>query len=103
MSDNKLKNMVVLKNLPSNVVEEAIVILKPNVKVKRNSAKSIENKVACDNRECIINEAQSVINNYISKLETGKNNKSNKKDYFKFKLITIIIGILIIIGLILIK
>ena len=26
--------MVVLRNLPSNIVEEAIVVLKPNVKLK---------------------------------------------------------------------
>ena len=27
MEESKLKNMVVLKNLPSNLVEEAIIIL----------------------------------------------------------------------------
>ena len=30
MQANKLKNIVILKNLPSNIVEEAIVILKSN-------------------------------------------------------------------------
>ena len=30
MEASKLKNMVILKNLPSNLVEEAIVILKEN-------------------------------------------------------------------------
>ena len=30
-----MKNMVVLKNLPSNLVEEAIVILKSSKKVKK--------------------------------------------------------------------
>ena len=35
MSQGNLKNMVVLKNLPSNIVEEAIVILKSNKKVKQ--------------------------------------------------------------------
>ena len=30
MSIESMKNMVVLRNLPSNIVEEAIVILKPN-------------------------------------------------------------------------
>ena len=33
MSIESMKNMVVLRNLPSNIVEEAIVILKPNVKI----------------------------------------------------------------------
>ena len=30
MNTDDMKNMVVLKNLPSNIVDEAIVILKPN-------------------------------------------------------------------------
>lgn len=34
MSIESMKNMVVLRNLPSNIVEEAIVILKPNIKLK---------------------------------------------------------------------
>ena len=38
METSKMKNMVVLKNLPSNIVEEAIIILKSNTK-KRNLQK----------------------------------------------------------------
>ena len=33
MDISQMKNIVVLKNLPSNMVEEAIVVLKPNIKV----------------------------------------------------------------------
>ena len=35
MQEGKLKNMVILKNLPSNLVEEAIVILKSNKDAKK--------------------------------------------------------------------
>ena len=35
METSNMKNMVILKNLPSNLVEEAIVILKSNKKVKK--------------------------------------------------------------------
>ena len=35
MSQSNLKNMIVLKNLPSNIVEEAIVILKTNKRIKK--------------------------------------------------------------------
>ena len=35
METSNMKNMVVLKNLPSNLVEEAIIILKSNKKVKK--------------------------------------------------------------------
>ena len=31
---NQMKNIIVLKDLPSNIIEEAFVILKPNKKVK---------------------------------------------------------------------
>ncbi|MCL2383295.1 MAG: hypothetical protein FWC79_03945 [Oscillospiraceae bacterium] len=31
MDTGKMKNMIILKNLPSNIVDEAIVILKPNI------------------------------------------------------------------------
>ena len=42
METSKMKNMVVLKNLPSNMIEEAIVIFKENSKIK---AKDVINKV----------------------------------------------------------
>ena len=35
MQINKMKNIVVLKGIDSNVVEEAIVVLKPNIKFKQ--------------------------------------------------------------------
>ena len=41
MKDSNLKNMVILKNLPSNLVDEAIVILKNGAKVKQ--VEKIEN------------------------------------------------------------
>lgn len=34
MDVSNMKNIIVLKNLPSNLVEEAIVVLKENKKVK---------------------------------------------------------------------
>ena len=35
MKETNLKNMIFLKNLPSNIIDEAIVILKDNKKVKK--------------------------------------------------------------------
>ena len=35
MEASNLKNMVVLKNLPSNIVDEAIIILKNSKKIKK--------------------------------------------------------------------
>ena len=34
MESSDMKNMVVLKNLPSNMVEEAIIIFKENQRVR---------------------------------------------------------------------
>ena len=35
MEKSNMKNMLVLKNLPSNIVDEAIIILKENKKIKK--------------------------------------------------------------------
>ena len=34
MNSNQMKNIIVLKNLPSNIVDEAFIILKNNKKIK---------------------------------------------------------------------
>ena len=43
MKQNQMKNMVVIKDLPSNIVDEAIIILKNNKKIK--SLNTIEKQV----------------------------------------------------------
>ena len=44
MESSDMKNMVVLKNLPSNMVEEAIIIFKENQRIKEEILDS-NNKV----------------------------------------------------------
>lgn len=84
MSQGDLKNMVVIKNLPSNIVEEAIVILKSNKKIKQ--VEKIEKKQVNNNlenkkkeKDYIIKEAEMLIANYISTLEQKKKNRNNNK------------------------
>lgn len=92
MNQSNLKNMVVLKNLPSNIVEEAIVILKANKKVKRVE-KVDKNKRIEDTRykkkdnDYILKEAEMLVSNYISSLEERKQEKriNNKKMEQKYK------------------
>ena len=95
MEASKLKNMVVLKNLPSNLVEEAIVILKSNKKVKKlekiEKNKRIENKEdkKMDN-SYILKEAEMLVSDYIANLEDNKNKKifeqkNQNKKYKKLK------------------
>lgn len=92
METENMKNMVVLRDLPSNIVEEAIVILKPNVKLRnldlienKTKNKKMENKQ--NTKKYIINEAEMIVNNYISEIEKEKKNvyKINKKIENKYK------------------
>ena len=112
MDISNMKNMVVLKNLPSNIVDEAIVILKSNKKIKKleyaesklnNSKNNNENKN--NNNDYIVNEAEMIISNYISNLEKPKEFNSNVKDlskkYSKLKKITLFLGIVTIFQVIL--
>ena len=104
MNIDNMKNMVVLKDLPSNIVDEAIVILKPNIKLKSLdvSQNNIKNKkIKVENpKKYIINEAEMLISNYISKIENDKNKniKINKKIEDKCKrlrMTSIILGIML--------
>lgn len=105
MNIESMKNMVVLKNLPSNIVEEAIVILKPNVKLKNtdlaeNKTKGKKSESKQNSKKYIINEAEMVINNYLSNIESEKKNnyKINKKMESKYKRVK---GIAIFLGIML--
>ena len=49
METSKMKNMVVLKNLPSNMIEEAIVIFKENSKIKAKDVINKPNPTNCGN------------------------------------------------------
>ena len=92
---NNLKNMLILKDLPSNLIEEAYIVLNPNLKLQNNAIKE-NNENKKDNKilskDYILEEAKYVLLNYISKLETKKekvNIKLLEKKYRKLKKITI--------------
>ena len=92
METSNMKNMVVLKNLPSNLVEEAIVILKSSKKVKKLEKIEKNRKVSKaepvkKEKDYILKEAEMLISNYISKNqkeEQLKKKKYNKK-YVRLK------------------
>ena len=79
MEASNLKNMVVLKNLPSNIVDEAIIVLKANKKTKKlqkiENKKILENQENKKDKEYILKEAEMIVNNYISKIENKENDK----------------------------
>lgn len=106
MEASKLKNMVVLRNLPSNIVDEAIIILKTNKKVKKlqkieQNKKLQSNENTKKDKEYILKEAEMLVNNYISKIENNNKkdifNKDLKKKYVKLKKYSMIISIMCII------
>jgi len=74
MDIQNMKNMVVLKNLPSNLIEEAFVVLKDNVKVnKEKIAENKKEKKKINNiktKDYVIKEAEMIVSEYISKIET---------------------------------
>ena len=85
MDTSQMKNIVVLKNLPSNIVEEAIVVLKPNKRarklqyVKNNG----ETKEKSEKSGYIVKEAEMLINKYLEEIESNK--KSKKKSNWEKK------------------
>lgn len=94
MEDNKFKNIVVLKNLPSNIVEEAIVVLKQNkVKLPEYAPKQQKPEGKKESREYILKEAQMVISDYLGTIENhkmvlGKKSLVLEKKYKRLRLCT---------------
>lgn len=80
--NNNLKNTVVLKNLPSNIVEEAIIVFKANIKLKEeeeldnNNNKIDKNIEKNKEKDYILKEAEMLVNNYIKKVEEKKRIKN---------------------------
>lgn len=95
MDTSNMKNIIILKNLPSNLVDEAIVILKHNKKIKKlemvdNKLKkiAISKELSQEKKEdFFVKEAENVISDYISKIENQdiKGNKRYNKLEEKYK------------------
>lgn len=85
-----MKNMVVLRNLPSNMVEEAIIIFKETSKIKTKDVINKSNKLSQiqgkgKSKDIIFKEAEMLINDYIKKVEENKSkNIFEKKINNKF-------------------
>ena len=91
MNMSDMKNMIVLKNLPSNLVDEAIIILKENKKIHKyemadakednskeeNKERNKKDSVKQDDKNYIIKEAEMLVQSYTKELEE----KSPKRQY----------------------
>lgn len=109
MKPESMKNIIVLKNLPSNLVDEAFIILKSNKKIKSlehiNQGKEEAKCAEVKNEDYIIKEAEMVVSNFLSKVEKEKEHKSYSTKqielkYKKLKMITAILASIIVIDVI---
>lgn len=108
MEENNMKNIIVLKDLPSNLIEEAIVILKQNVSIKNIKKKKENIKVIAkgkqNSKDYIIKEAESVVANYIASLEKPKQleltNSKIKRKYKNLQKLTTFFAIVAVLGII---
>ena len=97
MNNLDMKNIIVLKDLPSNIIDEAIVILKDNKIKKREKSENASEFMNTN----VISEAQNVISEYIERLERPKKERQNeKKLLLKYKRLQIL-SILVTGGMIL--
>lgn len=103
MEDIDLKNMVILENLPSNIVKEAYVVFKSNKMVKKfqkinKNSKKEEISKDKENDQYALREAEMLVSEYIKKVEKSEkevilNSRINKK-LKKFAYISSIIMII---------
>lgn len=123
MDTQKMKNVIILKNLPSNLIDEAIMVVKDKNKVKdinysdfikykeengiiQGSIKPEELKkiesIKKESRKYVIKEAEVVVTNYIKRIEDNLSDKKIdqlKKSYKKSKVLNIFLALTTIITL----
>lgn len=93
MDTKSMKNIVVLRELPSNIVEEAIFILKSNKYAKKfetieKNNKQNNRKKKDEDKEYIVREAESIVSNFLTKIENNKRiEKPNKTLKTKYKIL----------------
>ena len=108
MEKSQMKNMVVLRNLPSNLIEEAIVVFKTVKSAKEyqyiDKSESFKNeKNNKSAKDYMVKEAECVVSSYI-KTHEKKNNKKEipkiNKKYKRLKIYSILISIAFVAALI---
>lgn len=111
MNVSQMKNILVLKDLPSNIVDEAIIILKNHKIVKKKeivestgTTKKFEDNFNGSN-ELAVKEAESLIQDYLKKLEKSKMEKKHTNTilnkYRKLQVVSILLTIISVIGIML--
>ena len=96
---SKMKNMIVLKGIKSNLIEEAIVVFKENVKIPqenyiKNSGRNVNEKMSSD---LCIKEAEMIIKDYILRVENRSfiDELNRKCKYLKIMNIILVIAAIV--------
>lgn len=122
MSKENTRNVIILKNLPSNLVDEAIIVVKDKKKIENymkeseykdvinyktgnngviygdmntESLKKIEN-IKKEDRKYVIKEAEIVVSNYIKRIEDNLEEKKVdrlRKSYKKTRKLNVFLAI----------
>lgn len=87
-STEKVNNVIVLNKLPSNIIKEAIIVLR-----REYNFETIKNK---NMKENIIREAEDVILDFIKESENEKDRKKILKLQKKYQICKYIIGVLVL-------
>ena len=88
MQESNFKDTIVLKNLPSNIIDEAIIVLKQDkkaweLKKIENSKENnrLEEKKRPMKKDYVVKEAEMIVADYVK----GINNKKKQKEEIKNK------------------
>ena len=103
MQKNKLNNVIVLKEISSNIVEEAIVVLKPHVNLKQEEKQilALSKQKIPEKNKSILKEAEYVIQNCIEQMEYKNKQIASERLKNRYKFLKKIIMFSIIVNILL--
>ena len=91
------KKVIVLRDIKSNIIDEAYVVLRENVNIKKSKLQYDEKEFL--KNKFIYEEAESEINEYVNKQDGMFVYEENKKLFFYNKIFKILIVLLIIVNI----
>lgn len=108
MEEINLKNTITLKNLPSNLIEKAVIVFKDKKTVKEiqkieqqynKEGQHTSKKTSC----YAIKEAELIVTNYLKEINNNTKNKmvNNNRSNKKIKIYSVVVTILLLIQTIL--
>lgn len=95
------KKVIVLKDMKSNIIDEAYVILRENVNIRKSRLEFDEKEFLKEN--FIYEEAEKEINDYVRRQEDKNICEENQRFLFLNKIFKILVIGLVIINIFLIK